>query len=70
MTDSDFKTINSNGFDGYLRKNKTVSSLLFDTEDPCDSISCGNNGTCLAQSGTYICQCHPPFTGKNCLDST
>ncbi|XP_072519840.1 coagulation factor IXa [Salminus brasiliensis] len=32
----------------------------------CKSAPCKNQGTCQHQSGTYVCNCQPGFTGKNC----
>ena len=45
-----------------------ISSLFYpDTTDECSSNPCGNDGTCIDQGTSHMCQCPAGFTGfGNC----
>lgn len=40
--------------------------LLFTDHDECKSNPCKFGGTCIDTVGSYICQCPPGRSGRNC----
>ena len=41
-------------------------SLWFFSSDPCDSVSCQNEGTCSTIDGSFLCNCLSGYTGIYC----
>ena len=41
--------------------------ILYNNKDPCDTNTCGGNGTCNRTTG--LCICNVPYTGDQCQTS-
>ncbi|KAL3881713.1 hypothetical protein ACJMK2_028114 [Sinanodonta woodiana] len=53
---------------GLTSEQRCMSIVEKNDVNECDSIPCQNGGTCTNTLGSYLCNCSPGWTGKNCPD--
>ena len=61
-----YRSIFANSSSLYIPNGFSLLNLSMMFSDPCDSVTCQNEGTCLASDGSFTCNCLDGYTGTLC----
>ena len=50
----------------YSLYHKSLKILIFQDDNACDTNPCKNDGTCIDDVYSYVCNCLPGYDGENC----
>ena len=61
-----YRSIFANSSSLYIPNGFSLLNLSMMFSDPYDSVTCQNEGTCLASDGSFTCNCLDGYTGTLC----